>query len=148
MSFFFFQAEDGIRDLYVTGVQTCALPICDQADPAANFALSQDGKRVPHGMNFGGEAESSGVEITQQTVAQRCLALDQIFYVTHVQLRLRNRRQHAQIIEPVGGNLARGKYFRTAEKVSLEVKKAGFLAGDKLFARFDFFCQQPAAPWS
>src|SRR2546427_12877517 len=27
--FFFFQAEDGIRDLTVTGVQTCALPICD-----------------------------------------------------------------------------------------------------------------------
>src|SRR5690349_23365013 len=28
--FFFFQAEDGIRDLYVTGVQTCALPISRQ----------------------------------------------------------------------------------------------------------------------
>src|SRR3989440_800137 len=27
MFFFFFQAEDGIRDLIVTGVQTCALPI-------------------------------------------------------------------------------------------------------------------------
>src|SRR6266478_6942401 len=27
--FFFFQAEDGIRDLTVTGVQTCALPICE-----------------------------------------------------------------------------------------------------------------------
>src|SRR5690349_22913633 len=27
---FFFQAEDGIRDLYVTGVQTCALPISDE----------------------------------------------------------------------------------------------------------------------
>ena len=26
--FFFFQAEDGIRDRLVTGVQTCALPIC------------------------------------------------------------------------------------------------------------------------
>src|SRR5690606_40056049 len=25
--FFFFQAEDGIRDFHVTGVQTCALPI-------------------------------------------------------------------------------------------------------------------------
>ena len=25
---FFFQAEDGIRDSPVTGVQTCALPIC------------------------------------------------------------------------------------------------------------------------
>src|SRR5256885_11692697 len=28
--FFFFQAEDGIRDYKVTGVQTCALPICTQ----------------------------------------------------------------------------------------------------------------------
>src|SRR6266576_4600857 len=32
MSFFFFQAEDGIRDLYVTGVQTCALPILISGD--------------------------------------------------------------------------------------------------------------------
>src|SRR2546430_10281826 len=28
----FFQAEDGIRDLTVTGVQTCALPICFAAE--------------------------------------------------------------------------------------------------------------------
>src|SRR2546430_4095715 len=32
--FFFFQAEDGIRDLTVTGVQTCALPIFASADGA------------------------------------------------------------------------------------------------------------------
>src|SRR2546430_5299859 len=31
LRFFFFQAEDGIRDLTVTGVQTCALPICSRA---------------------------------------------------------------------------------------------------------------------
>src|SRR6266508_5064848 len=30
MYFFFIQAEDGIRDGHVTGVQTCALPISDQ----------------------------------------------------------------------------------------------------------------------
>src|SRR3712207_8129825 len=30
--YFFFQAEDGIRDIGVTGVQTCALPICRRAD--------------------------------------------------------------------------------------------------------------------
>src|SRR2546430_3900443 len=30
--FFFFQAEDGIRDLTVTGVQTCALPISAKDD--------------------------------------------------------------------------------------------------------------------
>src|SRR5882762_4061010 len=29
--FFFFQAEDGIRDSSVTGVQTCALPICPES---------------------------------------------------------------------------------------------------------------------
>src|SRR2546427_4650737 len=32
--FFFFQAEDGIRDLTVTGVQTCALPIFRPRSPA------------------------------------------------------------------------------------------------------------------
>src|SRR2546425_4910129 len=31
--FFFFQAEDGIRDKLVTGVQTCALPICKFLEP-------------------------------------------------------------------------------------------------------------------
>src|SRR2546426_4837367 len=34
--FFFFQAEDGIRDYKVTGVQTCALPICFQASKNLN----------------------------------------------------------------------------------------------------------------
>src|SRR2546430_1938613 len=34
---FFFQAEDGIRDLTVTGVQTCALPICFQSLPRATI---------------------------------------------------------------------------------------------------------------
>src|SRR5688572_33368685 len=33
--FFFFQAEDGIRDLTVTGVQTCALPIWTAASSAS-----------------------------------------------------------------------------------------------------------------
>src|SRR2546430_752468 len=33
--FFFFQAEDGIRDLTVTGVQTCALPIYSPAGPCS-----------------------------------------------------------------------------------------------------------------
>src|SRR5256886_11716469 len=32
LMFFFFQAEDGIRDLTVTGVQTCALPISPAGD--------------------------------------------------------------------------------------------------------------------
>src|SRR2546430_16804123 len=35
LSFVFFQAEDGIRDLTVTGVQTCALPILARAGECA-----------------------------------------------------------------------------------------------------------------
>src|SRR5437016_10633772 len=34
MFFFFFQVEDGIRDWSVTGVQTCALPICSSLTAA------------------------------------------------------------------------------------------------------------------
>src|SRR5256885_9329761 len=40
--FFFFQAEDGIRDYKVTGVQTCALPICDdQAGVGGSAGIPQ-----------------------------------------------------------------------------------------------------------
>src|SRR5437763_11982266 len=39
--FFFFQAEDGIRDTSVTGVQTCALPICGLTN-FAEFGISRD----------------------------------------------------------------------------------------------------------
>src|SRR5256885_6036837 len=35
--FFFFQAEDGIRDYKVTGVQTCALPISGARSPVLKF---------------------------------------------------------------------------------------------------------------
>src|SRR6266498_371779 len=37
---FFFQAEDGIRDADVTGVQTCALPIspCQVQSPAGSYS--------------------------------------------------------------------------------------------------------------
>src|SRR5438445_13891070 len=46
---FFFQAEDGIRDIGVTGVQTCALPICVyRPEPAIDTVGSQQplGNRV------------------------------------------------------------------------------------------------------
>src|SRR5260370_12782514 len=55
---FFFQAEDGIRDSSVTGVQTCALPICLAAVQAYGLDVSlqpfksqvQDGLgRIGHG---------------------------------------------------------------------------------------------------
>src|SRR5690606_26256994 len=44
---FFFQAEDGIRDFHVTGVQTCALPIL------CKFSCKKLGKDGKAGEKFG-----------------------------------------------------------------------------------------------
>src|SRR5690606_40755472 len=44
--FFFFQAEDGIRDFHVTGVQTCALPICPIPDSILPSFENNKAKRI------------------------------------------------------------------------------------------------------
>src|SRR3989475_5127996 len=47
--FFFFQAEDGIRDLTVTGVQTCALPISSRANSTESLCCAiRASDRVRH----------------------------------------------------------------------------------------------------
>src|SRR5260370_19943465 len=46
---FFFQAEDGIRDSIVTGVQTCALPICILKairEPLCTATVVHSGSRI------------------------------------------------------------------------------------------------------
>src|SRR5216683_3678080 len=53
--FFFFQAEDGIRDLIVTGVQTCALPI--SAEQEVDLA-----KRIEAGLFAEHKLETLGLE--------------------------------------------------------------------------------------
>src|SRR5205807_7803475 len=45
ISFFFFQAEDGIRDYKVTGVQTCALPIYQRSEQVCSWHRSSARKR-------------------------------------------------------------------------------------------------------
>src|SRR3989475_8161947 len=64
---FFFQAEDGIRDLTVTGVQTCALPISRRAGPHRRSRGDRDqgprSARVgrPSGVQAGRRARLLGV---------------------------------------------------------------------------------------
>src|SRR5207249_103598 len=52
---FFFQAEDGIRDRNVTGVQTCALPIC-----AGRGDLERDGPLLGTGDGDGNARRTTG----------------------------------------------------------------------------------------
>src|SRR3712207_1984555 len=49
---FFFQAEDGIRDIGVTGVQTCALPICTPEAERRGFVLQRIGGAPAHPQRY------------------------------------------------------------------------------------------------
>src|SRR5215204_7005910 len=64
--FFFFQAEDGIRDHCGTGVQTCALPILRTAGRGA------DGRRHPHQWNgVPGRAQARSAVVCEVSVDGR-----------------------------------------------------------------------------
>src|SRR5206468_8965136 len=54
---FFFQAEDGIRDLIVTGVQTCALPI------SASYANAKDAALLAEEVHSGEERGIFGIGV-------------------------------------------------------------------------------------
>src|SRR5260370_6537394 len=61
-SFFFFQAEDGIRDSSVTGVQTCALPISYQTTYTPPTAMGDANGNMC--MNYLGDSGISGLGTT------------------------------------------------------------------------------------
>src|SRR5699024_12404107 len=62
---FFFQAEDGIRDRNVTGVQTCALPISTRSIPISCCAPA----RVPR--SVADESRAAAASLTSQGPLQR-----------------------------------------------------------------------------
>src|SRR5215217_8110516 len=78
--FFFFQAEDGIRDIGVTGVQTCALPILPMASarrcggvPLTNRQMSRpavrlEAKITPNRNASSRSAASSGFDVTANSL--------------------------------------------------------------------------------
>src|SRR5690606_40634667 len=94
---FFFQAEDGIRDFHVTGVQTCALPILEnllQGNPGVQAvfahndemalgaieAIQSSGKNIPI-IGFDGnddalksieEGKLTGTRSEERRVGKKC----------------------------------------------------------------------------
>ena len=57
----FFQAEDGIRDVAVTGVQTCALPICPHARVIESLDELADTATIDVIINLAGERDRKSV---------------------------------------------------------------------------------------
>src|SRR5256885_10418201 len=90
--FFFFQAEDGIRDYKVTGVQTCALPICaaplDFAKLSALTFEEADAVRFP-GLHLSwqallaSEGTTAGFNSSNQDALAAFLGRPPAFYRIH-----------------------------------------------------------------
>src|SRR5256885_12298588 len=94
MFFFFFQAEDGIRDYKVTGVQTCALPISRLRPLAVEEGL---------GAKEWAQQEFGEVELGDQRLRERLIRI------------VEDRAEHpdASYLEAAGGDryAAKGYYY-------------------------------------
>src|SRR2546430_5529308 len=82
--FFFFQAEDGIRDLTVTGVQTCALPISFAATVAAEQAAREAMNLGVRRVHVRVQGPGSGRESAIQALATAGLQIRSIRDVTPI----------------------------------------------------------------
>src|ERR1035438_8759586 len=74
LDYFFFQAEDGIRDAEVTGVQTCALPIYEPSRPGMNRSASLAPARLPGGDALANAAADQATASTYRAIAATAAA--------------------------------------------------------------------------
>src|SRR5438552_19195219 len=75
MLIFFFQAEDGIRDDLVTGVQTCALPILTSLtlpSTSGGMAILQSSDGTPLGATPGKSTLPLGDRSEERRVGKEC----------------------------------------------------------------------------
>src|SRR5690625_4284618 len=97
---FFFQAEDGIRDGHVTGVQTCALPISTGIEP--DFSLVKFKKLVGGG----------SMEIVNQTIPR---ALEVLGYANEsIEAIVEYIAEHGHVIDAPGLKPEHYNVFETA----------------------------------
>src|SRR5260370_3259231 len=117
--FFFFQAEDGIRDSSVTGVQTCALPISTYCEAAT---LPARGERVrpviQNGLLYRLRSPRAGRVAASQYVARDGSEVvvfawghSQQFAETQVQLPLRGLEEGAHYADSMSDVTYSGAYL-------------------------------------
>src|SRR5699024_11865200 len=101
---FFFQAEDGIRDRNVTGVQTCALPICKYLRKISQRQALQEQERMER---FVVVNQIESFEQLQEFKEQREPAYEKLSA---------ERQQIARSEERRVGNACRARWIRDREK--------------------------------
>src|SRR6266496_3950852 len=134
--FFFFQAEDGIRDLYVTGVQTCALPIW----PAPAGLASRTAARAAPPCRCG---PAGWTRSEERRVGKECRSR---WAAYHLKKKTQWRRWmtlvHPQLLRP-------GRYHDTAQmnaRLAITKTAADMLRlGDRRAAPLFFFFKQKTA---
>src|SRR3989442_8813498 len=92
MTFFFFQAEDGIRDADVTGVQTCALPI---------YGLGSFSFHTGHGGRAHGDWVGMLARLTLDDSALVEVAFSMVRHNEHNETYVCDPRQDKEAVEQV-----------------------------------------------
>src|SRR6266446_587619 len=105
--FFFFQAEDGIRDYKVTGVQTCALPICLLPEDVA-------GSRAFYAMRVGPAREMNSATLPKTLFGLEILATenDRVLPAPKDQ-KPNHRSRHLRVVYPFSVETRRREDFES-----------------------------------
>src|SRR3712207_2901142 len=109
-SVFFFQAEDGIRDIGVTGVQTCALPIFAGLDTSRGGHAATVRPRTAGG-------SSAGPSPRERVHSAGVLAIGEFSRLTHLSVRTLRRYHDAGLLEPATVDPASGYRYYDAEQI-------------------------------
>src|SRR5438876_10437829 len=141
--FFFFQAEDGIRDGRVTGVQTCALPIYHrrhggQSQFAASVDLAPENDRIAAAIGYARDhiAEGLTVERLAEEIGMSLRQFSRAF-------RAQTGTTPARVVERLRADLARGRIETTAEPVERIAEAVGFGDAENMRRAFIRIYGQP-----
>src|SRR2546426_10218720 len=114
MFFFFFQAEDGIRDYKVTGVQTCALPIFKPILMSAALATLSVGVAQAAEMtlvNFGGAngnaQKAAYIEPFQKTTGTKVVVVEYNGELAKVKAMVETGKVSWDVVEIESGLIGR-----------------------------------------
>src|SRR5699024_3738708 len=119
LMFFFFQAEDGIRDRNVTGVQTCALPICFDRPLglAAGFDKNAEEFHIWGPLGFGYSELGTLTSVAQPgnptprlfRLPEDRAILNRMGFNNDGAIAAAQRLSRRRCLEPVGVNLGKAK---------------------------------------
>ena len=116
----------------------------DEANPAAQFALAEDGHGVANGLDFQGHTKEWRIQIAQQAIADGRFLLEHFLQFAQLDFGTRHHFEQAQVVQPVGGNFASDDDFRLAEEIALEVSKPSLTGFMKFVLVLNFFREHPA----